>query len=131
MDASGTDVDTDQKGYGTVSKSIPIWVSAFLLPEGTRTFLSNSPVGCWAMGRAPSPPYDVPSGNIGTESLPMNKYAKILKRHIAEDPPNYGNGDASAILDMLYCYYHECNNTDNNNVKAAFEDLYQQTDRNY
>ena len=56
----------------------------------------------------------------------MNKYVKILKRHIAENPPNYGDGDASAILDMLYCYYHECNNTDDDNVKAAFEDLYQQ-----
>ena len=49
----------------------------------------------------------------------MNKYVKILKRHIAENPPNYGDGDASAILDMLYCYYHECNNTDDDNVKAA------------
>lgn len=56
----------------------------------------------------------------------MNKYVKILKRHIAENPPNYGDGDAGAILDMLYCYYHECNNTDDDNVKAAFEDLYQQ-----
>ena len=56
----------------------------------------------------------------------MNKYVKILKRHIAENPPNYGDGDASAILDMLYCYYHECNNTDDDNVKVAFEDLYQQ-----
>jgi len=26
---------------------------------------------------------------------------------------------------MLYCYYHECNNTDNDTVKASFEDLYQ------
>ena len=56
----------------------------------------------------------------------MNKYVKILKRYIAENPSNYGDGDASAILDMLYCYYHECNNTDDDNVKAAFEDLYQQ-----
>ena len=56
----------------------------------------------------------------------MNKYVKILKRHMVEHPPHYGDGDASAILDMLYCYYHECNNTDDDNVKAAFEDLYQQ-----
>ena len=26
---------------------------------------------------------------------------------------------------MLYSYYHECNNTDTDTVKAAFEDLYQ------
>ena len=27
-------------------------------------------------------------------------------------------------MDMLYCYYHECNNTDAEALKAAFEDLY-------
>ncbi len=55
----------------------------------------------------------------------MNNYVEILKYHVAEDPPNYGDGDAHSILDMLYCYYHECNNTDNDTVKLAFEDLYQ------
>lgn len=29
------------------------------------------------------------------------------------------------ILDMLYCYYHEYNNTDTEALKTAFEDLYQ------
>ena len=54
----------------------------------------------------------------------MHEYAKILKRHVAENPPNYG-GDAQSILEMLYSYYHECNNTETDTVKAAFEDLYQ------
>ena len=54
----------------------------------------------------------------------MNEYVEILKRHMAENPPNYGN-DACSILEMLFTYYHECNNTDNDTVKAAFEDLYQ------
>lgn len=52
----------------------------------------------------------------------MNKLVEILKRHVAENPPNYGD-DAHSILEMLFTYYHECNNTDA--VKAAFEDLYQ------
>ena len=55
----------------------------------------------------------------------MNKYAEILKRHMAENPPNYGDGDAHSILEMLFTYYHECNNTDTDAVKTAFEDLYQ------
>lgn len=55
----------------------------------------------------------------------MNKYIDALKRHVAENLPNYGDGDAHSILDMLYCYYHECNSTDNDLVKAAFEELYQ------
>ena len=54
----------------------------------------------------------------------MNEYVKILKRHVAENPPNYGS-DAQSILEMLYSYYHECNNTDTDTVKAAFEDMYQ------
>ena len=55
----------------------------------------------------------------------MNEYIEALKRYVAENPPNYGS-DAHSILEMLYCYYHECNNTDTDAVKAAFEDLYQQ-----
>ena len=54
----------------------------------------------------------------------MKDNIDTLKRHMAEDPPNYGD-DAHSILEMLYAYYHECNNTDTDAVKAAFEDLYQ------
>ena len=54
----------------------------------------------------------------------MNEYVEILKHHVAENPPNYGS-DADSILEMLFTYYHECNNTDTDAVKAAFEDLYQ------
>ena len=54
----------------------------------------------------------------------VNEYIRILKRHVAENPPNYGS-DAQSILEMLYSYYHECNNTDTETVKEAFEDLYQ------
>ena len=54
----------------------------------------------------------------------MNKYVAALGKYVAENPPNYGS-DAHSILEMLYCYYHECNNTDTEAVKAAFEDLYQ------
>ncbi len=41
----------------------------------------------------------------------MNECVEILKRHIAENLPNYGI-DANSILEMLFTYYHECNNTD-------------------
>ena len=54
----------------------------------------------------------------------MNECIEALKRYVAENPPNYGR-DAYSILEMLYCYYHECNNADTDAVKAAFEDLYQ------
>ena len=54
----------------------------------------------------------------------MNEYVEILKRYVAENPSNYGS-DANSILEMLFTYYHECNNTDTDSVKAAFGDLYQ------
>lgn len=54
----------------------------------------------------------------------MNEYIEILRQYVAENPPNYGDGDAHSILEMLFTYYHECNNTDTDEVKAAFEDLY-------
>ena len=55
----------------------------------------------------------------------MNEYIETLKRYVAENPPNYGS-DAHSILEMLYRYYHQCNDADTDVVKAAFEDLYQQ-----
>ena len=54
----------------------------------------------------------------------MNEYVEILKRHVAENPPNYGS-DAQSVLEMLFTYYHECKNADTDAVKAALEDLYQ------
>ena len=54
----------------------------------------------------------------------MNKYVDGLERYVAKNPPNYGS-DANSILEMLFTYYHECNNTDTDAVKAAFDDLYQ------
>lgn len=54
----------------------------------------------------------------------MNEYVVALKKYVAENPPNYGS-DAHSILEMLFTYYHECNNTDTDAVKAAFDDLYQ------
>ena len=54
----------------------------------------------------------------------MNKYEVTLRKYVEENPPNYGS-DAHSILEILFTYYHECNNTDTDAVKAAFEDLYQ------
>ena len=32
----------------------------------------------------------------------MNRYIDALRQLIEENPPNYGDGDAHSILDMLY-----------------------------
>ena len=54
----------------------------------------------------------------------MNEYVAVLRKYVAENPPNYGS-DANSILEMLYRYYHQCNDADTDAVKAAFEALYQ------
>lgn len=54
----------------------------------------------------------------------MNEGIVALRKYVTENSPNYGS-DAHSILEMLFTYYHECNNTDTDVVKAAFEDLYQ------
>lgn len=43
---------------------------------------------------------------------------------MADNPLNYGS-DAHSVPEMLFTYYHECNNADTDALKAAFEDLYQ------
>ena len=53
----------------------------------------------------------------------MDKYLETLKNHIAEHPPNFGDGES--VLTMLYECYSE-NNPDNEQIKADFDDLYQQ-----
>jgi len=50
----------------------------------------------------------------------MNRYIDALRHHVAENPTNYGDSDATSILEMLFTYYHECNNTDTNAIKVAF-----------
>ena len=54
----------------------------------------------------------------------MNEYVAAQRKYVADNLPNYGC-DAHSIQEMLFAYYHECNNADTDAVKAAFEDLYQ------
>ena len=42
---------------------------------------------------------------------------------MADNPLNYGS-DAHSVPEMLFTYYHECNNADTEALKTAFEDLY-------
>ena len=55
----------------------------------------------------------------------MEELIAKLRQYVADHPPNYGDGDCHSILDMLYYRYSECNRLDNDEIKAAFADLYQ------
>lgn len=54
----------------------------------------------------------------------MKSYFELLKQHIEQNPPNYG--DANSVLEMLYDCHNERNPYDNDQIKSDFNTLYQQ-----
>ena len=54
----------------------------------------------------------------------MKQFVDTLKRHIAKHPPNFGDGES--VLTMLYECHDENNPYDNDQIKADFNELYQQ-----
>lgn len=54
----------------------------------------------------------------------MKGFVEKLKQRVAENPPNYGEADS--VLGLLYECFNENNPYDNDEIKADFEELYQQ-----
>ena len=54
----------------------------------------------------------------------MKSYFELLKAHIEANPPNYGDGES--VLTMLYECHNENNPYDNEQIRADFNELYQQ-----
>ena len=54
----------------------------------------------------------------------MKEFVEKLKQRVAENPPNYG--DADSVLGLLYECFNENNPYDNDEIKADFNELYQQ-----
>ena len=54
----------------------------------------------------------------------MKRFLEKLKQRVAENPPNYG--DADSVLGLLYECFNENNPYDNEQIKADFNELYQQ-----
>ena len=54
----------------------------------------------------------------------MEKYFEKLRRDIAENPPEFGDGDS--VLTLLYEAYAESNKMDDGTIKEDFNELYRQ-----
>ena len=54
----------------------------------------------------------------------MKNFYDVLCRYVSENQPNFGNGDS--VLTMLYEAYIDCNQMEDDQIKAAFEYLYRQ-----
>ena len=52
----------------------------------------------------------------------MDNIVDVLKKHISDHQPNYGDGDS--VLTLLYEAYSEYNRLDDAHVRADFEELY-------
>ena len=54
----------------------------------------------------------------------MEKMYRQILEHIMEHPPDYGEGEAHSILEMLYTTYHQYNRMDTEEIKRNFDQLY-------
>lgn len=54
----------------------------------------------------------------------MKQWYRSLLDYVKDHPPNYGDGGAQSILEMLYGYYNQCNRMDTAAIKDGFEKLY-------
>ena len=54
----------------------------------------------------------------------MEKYFEKLRTYIAENPPDFGDGDS--VLTLLYETYAESNKMDDGTIKEDFNALYRQ-----
>ena len=54
----------------------------------------------------------------------MEKYFEKLRTYIAENPPDFGDGES--VLTMLYEAYAESNRMDDGTIKEDFNELYRQ-----
>ena len=54
----------------------------------------------------------------------MEKYFEKLRTYIAENPPDFGDGDS--VLTLLYEAYADSNKMDDGTIKEDFNELYHQ-----
>jgi len=54
----------------------------------------------------------------------LNDYFERLRTHIAENPPDFGDGES--ILTLLYEAYADSNKMDDGTIKEDFNELYRQ-----
>ena len=53
----------------------------------------------------------------------MNPIIALLRNHLEEHPPNFGDGDS--VLTMLYECYNESNPFDSEQIRSDFHALYE------
>ena len=57
--------------------------------------------------------------------MDLQKFVAALKVHLDQQTPNYQNGDAESLLEMLFNIYTEFNGFDNEIIRDDFNKLYE------
>ena len=56
--------------------------------------------------------------------MDIRAFVSMLKEYIARTKPNYQDGDAESLLELLYNAYSEFNGFDNALIRQDFDNLY-------
>ena len=57
--------------------------------------------------------------------MDLQKFVATLKAYVAQQTPNYQDGDAESLLEMLFNVYTEFNGFDNEIIRDDFNKLYE------
>lgn len=57
--------------------------------------------------------------------MDLQKFVAVLKMYLDQETPNYQDGDAESLLEMLYNVYSEFNGFDNDLIRQDFDLLYE------
>ena len=57
--------------------------------------------------------------------MELQKFVQMLKNHLDQETPNYQDGDAESLLEMLFNVYTEFNGFDNEIIRNDFNTLYE------
>ena len=58
------------------------------------------------------------------QSSPADAFFRKLRDRVYAESPDFGDEDASSVLELLYTAYNELNNFDSQEAKELFHDLY-------
>lgn len=65
-------------------------------------------------------------GKVEKFLLQRQAYFNTLYRYAENNLPNYGDGEAHSILEMLFCHYEEFNRFETEAITEGFHKLYDQ-----
>ena len=67
---------------------------------------------------------ETPRKKMEVALMDLQKFIAVLKDYLAQQTPNYQDGDAESLLEMLFNVYTQFNGFNNEIIRQDFNDLY-------